>query len=145
MIHQRVELLTPTQAQKFWPILKPWYDASCESCEITRDLMVGDDILRMTKENLCHVFGFFGNGVLQFTMAIQFADANGYKVAYIIGMGGKNMRMFLANYWPYIQDWMRENGATAVYTEAGDRNARIYMKKYGFDKSTVKLGKSLGG
>jgi hypothetical protein len=138
------ELLTPAQVVQHWPTLKPWYDASCASCEITRDLMVGDDVLRMAQRYECHVFGFFSDGVLQFTMAIQFADANGKKVAYIIGMGGQNMRAFLASYWPYIQDWMKNNGAAAVYTEAGDRNARIYMKKYGFDKSTVKLGKSLG-
>lgn len=139
----RAELLKPDEVVLNWPVLEPLYRASCESCEITRDLMDAEDIKRMALKQECHVFAFYDGDGLQFTMAIQFAMAMGKKVAYIIGMAGQNMRRFLSVYWPYLQDWMRDNGAKAVYTDAHERNAKIYMKKYGFSKSTVKLGLDL--
>jgi len=141
------ELLPHDRVVELWPQLAPLYQASFDSCEISAGVGHADDILEMSNNNECFVFGFFADEELQLTLALQFAFEPRRKIANILGMGGNNMRIFFHHYWPYILDWLRTNGVVSLYTETNDRNAKIYMKKlmepYGPSKSAVKLGLDL--
>ena len=141
------ELLEHERVEALWPQLRPLYQASYDSCEITAGVCEADDILDLSATEQCHVFGFFADGELRLTMAIQIFPVPRRKIAFILGMGGRNMRAFLHHYLPHIFSWLRANGVVSLYTETNDRNAAIYMRKFmapfGKPQSAVKLGLDL--
>ncbi len=141
------EMLPPERVEALWSELRPIFQASYDSCEITAGVCEADDILHMALDNQCCVFGFFADGELRLAMAIQIIPVPRRNIANILGMGGRNMRIFLHHYLPHIFDWLRANGVVSLYTETNDRNAAIYMKKFmapfGKPQSAVKLGLDL--
>lgn len=140
-------LLQPGEVEELWPQLEPLYQAAFDSNEITKGVFSAGDILMLAQRQRCYVFGFFADGELRLTLAIQFADTASRRVATILGMGGRNFRLFMHHYWPNILDWLRDNDVVTLYTETTERNAKIYMKKFmepfGKPKSAVKLGLDL--
>jgi hypothetical protein len=68
-------------------------------------------------------------------VAIQFNDSNGHKGADVIAMGGERLMKFKNAYWALILDWLKANGCEFLDAYANERLAKVYMSKFGFNKS----------
>ena len=130
-----IEMLSPEQVENEWAALEPMLDASCKSNEIGVLDITPDNIYLLAVTGMCVLFVGREDGKPKVVVAIQFHDTNGHKGADIIAMGGERLMKFKAAYWNLILDWLKANGCKFLDAYANERLAKIYMSKFGFEKS----------
>tara|TARA_R110002126_G_scaffold87077_4_gene209871 strand:- start:478 stop:909 length:432 start_codon:yes stop_codon:yes gene_type:complete len=135
MITMTIEMLTPERVTELWPVLEPHFDAACKGNEIAKDTMDAKDIYVLAVTGLVAVFVGFENGEPACVMGIQFNTANGHKCADVMALAGHGLTRFKAAYWNIILEWLKANGVKFLDAYAPERLAKIYMKRFGFNKS----------
>lgn len=138
-----LEMLTPERVTELWPALESYFDAACKGNEIARDEIDANDIYILAVTGMVAVFVGFEDGKPACVMGIQFNDTNGHKGADIIALGGRNLLRFKALYWQTILDWLRINGVEFLDAYVPSNRAKIYLKRFGFDKSCAYVRKHL--
>jgi hypothetical protein len=130
-----IEMLTKERVTELWPVLEPHFDAACEGNEIAKDEIAAKDIYVLTQTDMAVVFVGFEDDTPACVMALQFNDTNGKRGADVIALAGRGLMRFKAAYWRSILEWLKANGVEFIDAYAPDRLAKIYMSKFGFDKS----------
>lgn len=130
-----VELLEPARVKELWPSLEPLFVSACAGNEIGSTDLTAQDIYNLATNDSAVIFAFFEQGVVVLTIAIQFHTTNGKKGADIIAMAGKNLVKFKAAYWQPILSWLKANNVQFVDAYANQRLAKIYLSRFGFNKS----------
>lgn len=140
-----LEMLTPERVTELWPVLSAYFDAACKENEIARDEIDANDIYILAVTGMAAIFVGFENNEPACALAIQFTDTNGHKGADIIALGGRNLLRFKALYWQTILDWLRVNGVEFLDAYVPSNRAKIYLKRFGFQKSCAYIRKRLQG
>lgn len=135
MTTMTIEMLTPERVTELWPVLEPHFDAACKGNEIAKDTMDAKDIYVLAVTGLVAVFVGFENGEPACVLGIQFNTANGHKCADVMALAGHGLTRFKAAYWNIILEWLKANGVKFLDAYAPERLAKIYMKRFGFNKS----------
>jgi hypothetical protein len=135
MSEMTIEMLSPEQVNDEWDALEPMLDASCKSNEVGILDITPDDIRILAVTGLCVLFIGRESGTPKVVVAIQFNETNGHKGADVIAMGGERLMKFKDAYWNLILDWLKANGCEFLDAYANERLAKIYMGKFGFNKS----------
>jgi hypothetical protein len=135
MTTMTIEMLTPERVTELWPVLEPHFDAACKGNEIAEDTMDAKDIYVLAITGLVAVFVGFENGEPACVLGIQFNTANGHKCADVMALAGHGLTRFKAAYWNIILEWLKANGVKFLDAYAPERLAKIYMKRFGFNKS----------
>lgn len=135
MSDMTIELLDAEKVQALWPKLEPMFEAACNAHEVAKDELQAKDIYVLAFTGLCAVFVGAVDGEPHCVLAIQFNQTNGRRGADILALAGKDLLRFKAAYWTLILDWLRANGVQFLDAYAPERLAKIYMNKFGFDKS----------
>lgn len=130
-----IEMLSADQVDDEWAALEPMLAASCKSNEVGILDITPDDIHTLAVSGMCVLFIGRENGTPKVIVAIQFNDTNGHKGADVIAMGGERLMKFKDAYWNLILDWLKANGCEFLDAYANERLAKIYMNKFGFNKS----------
>lgn len=130
-----IEMLSPEQVDAEWATLEPMFAASCRSNSVSELDVTPADIKAAALTGLCVVFAFRKAGKTSMVLALQFTDTNGHKGAEIMAMGGRHLMQFKGAYWNLILDWLKANGCKFLDAYANERLARVYMDKFGFNKS----------
>ena len=143
MTNMSIEMLTPERVTELWPVLEPYFDAACKGNEIAKDELDAKDIYVLAVAGLVAVFVGFENGEPACVMGIQFNTTNGRKGADVMALAGRGLMRFKAAYWHIILEWLRANDVEFLDAYAPDRLAKIYMNRFGFDKSCVYVRMSL--
>ena len=130
-----VEMLTPEQVEAEWAALEPMFAVSCKSNELSEVDVTPADIRAAALAGMCAIVCCRKSGKASMVLALQFTDTNGHKGAEIMAMGGKHLMGFKGRYWSLILDWLKANGCEFLDAYANERLAKIYMSKFGFDKS----------
>ena len=130
-----IEMLSPEQVNDEWGALEPMLDASCKSNEVGILDITPDDIRILAVTGLCVLFIGRESGTPKVVVAIQFNETNRHKGADVIAMGGERLMKFKDAYWNLILDWLKANGCEFLDAYANERLAKIYMGKFGFNKS----------
>jgi hypothetical protein len=135
MTTMTIEMLTPERVTELWPVLEPHFDAACKGNEIAKDTMDAKDIYVLAITGLVAVFVMSENGEPACVLGIQFHTANGHKCADVMALAGHGLTRFKAAYWNIILEWLKANGVKFLDAYAPERLAKIYMKRFGFNKS----------
>jgi hypothetical protein len=135
MTNSTIEMLTPERVTELWPQLEPFFIQSCNSNEIARDELTPESIHELAATGMCAVFAAFEKGMPACAMAIQFNMTNGLKGADVIALGGRSLLKFKSQYWAPILDWLRANEIKFLDAYATERLAKVYLGKFGFNKS----------
>jgi hypothetical protein len=143
MTDMSVEMLTPERVTELWPVLEPYFDAACEGNEIAKDELDAKDIYVLAVTGLVAVFVGFESGEPACVMGIQFNTTNGRKGADVMALAGRGLMRFKAAYWQVILDWLRANDVEFLDAYAPERLAKIYLNRFGFDKSCAYVRMSL--
>jgi hypothetical protein len=130
-----IEMLTPERVTELWPVLESRFDAACKGNEIARDELDAKDIYVLAVTGLVAVFVGFEDGEPACVMGIQFNTTNGRKGADVMALAGRSLMRFKAAYWRTILEWLRANGVQFLDAYAPERLAKIYMSRFGFNKS----------
>ena len=130
-----IEMLTKERVVELWPVLEPYFEAACNGNEIAKDEISAKDIFVLTQVDLAVVFVGFEDGQPACVMGIQFNNTNGKRGADVIALAGRGLMRFKAAYWHIILEWLRANGVEFLDAYAPDRLAKIYLNRFGFDKS----------
>jgi len=143
MTDMSIEMLTPERVTELWPVLEPYFDAACEGNEIAKDELDAKDIYVLAVTGLVAVFVGFESGEPACVMGIQFNTTNGRKGADVMALAGRGLMRFKAAYWQVILDWLRANDVEFLDAYAPERLAKIYLNRFGFDKSCAYVRMSL--
>lgn len=135
MTMMSIEMLTKERVAEMWPVLEPYFEAACNGNEIAKDEINAKDIFVLTQVDLAVVFVGFEDGQPACVMGIQFNNTNGKRGADVIALAGRGLMRFKAAYWHIILEWLRANGVEFLDAYAPDRLAKIYLNRFGFDKS----------
>jgi len=135
MSEMSIEMLTPERVTELWPFLEPHFDAACKGNEIAKDEISAGDIYVLAQTELAAVFVGFDDGEPACVMAIQFNNTNGKRGADVIALAGKSLMRFKAAYWDIILNWLQVNGVKFLDAYAPERLAKIYLNRFGFNKS----------
>ena len=138
-----IEMLTPERVTELWPALEPYFAAACSGNEIAKDELDAADIYVLAVTGLVAVFVGFEDGEPACVMGIQFNTTNGRKCADVMALAGRGLMRFKAAYWPIILEWLRANDVEFLDAYAPERLAKIYLNRFGFDKSCVYVRMSL--
>ena len=130
-----IEMLTPERVTELWPVLEPHFDAACQGNEIAKDEMDAKDIYVLAVTGLVAVFVGFEDSKPACVMGIQFNNTNGRKGADVMALAGHGLMRFKAAYWRTILEWLRANGIEFLDAYVPERRAKIYMSRFGFNKS----------
>jgi hypothetical protein len=130
-----IEMLTHEQVTAEWDVLRPLLAASCESNEVGITDITPDDIHLLAVTGMCVLFVGREAGTPKVVVGIQFHRTNGRKGADVIAMAGEQLLKFKAAYWALILDWLKANGCEFLDAYANERLAKVYMKRFGFNKS----------
>ena len=139
-----IELLTPARAAFLWSQMAPLFEQSCKSNPVGMVDIAAGDIFRLSQTDQAVIFAMFENGRVATVLAIQFNMTNGHKGADVIAMAGRNLLKFKALFWKPILEWLRANGVRYVDAYATPELAKMYTKKFGFDRSCVMVRMALG-
>jgi hypothetical protein len=60
---------------------------------------------------------------------------NGRRGADVMALAGRGLMRFKAAYWDIILEWLRANKVEFLDAYAPERLAKIYMNRFGFNKS----------
>lgn len=140
-----IEMLTKERVAEMWPVLEPYFEAACNGNEIAKDELNAKDIFVLTQVDLAVVFVGFEDGQPACVMGIQFNNTNGKRGADVIALAGRGLMRFKAAYWHIILEWLRANGVEFLDAYAPDRLAKIYLNRFGFDKSCSYVRMTLKG
>lgn len=140
-----IEMLTPERVTELWPVLEPYFDAACKGNEIAKDELDAKDIYVLAVTGLVAVFVGFEDGEPACVMGIQFNTTNGHKCADVIALAGRGLMRFKAAYWHIILEWLKANGVEFLDAYAPERLAKIYMNRFGFNKSCMYVRMTLQG
>jgi len=135
MSNMSFEMLSTAQVAMLAPQLEKLYDKSCAGNEIVEDEMTGRDIVELGMSGMAAIFAGFYKNKLTFTLAIQFNMTNGRKGADLIGMAGKKILAFKAQYWGPLLEWLKINGVEFLDAYTDTDRTNMYTKKFGFNKS----------
>lgn len=138
-----IEMLTPERVTELWPVLEPYFDVACKGNEIAKDEIDAKDIYILAVTGMAAVFVMFEDGEPACALGIQFNDTNGHKGADIIALGGRRLLRFKALYWQSILDWLRANGVEFLDACVPSKRAKIYLRRFGFNKSCAYIRKRL--
>ena len=130
-----IEMLTPERVTELWPVLEPYFDDACKGNEIAKDELDAKDIYVLAVTGLVAVFVGFEDGEPACVMGIQFNTTNGKKGADVMALAGRGLMRFKAAYWHIIIEWLKANGVQFLDAYAPERLAKIYMNRFGFNKS----------
>jgi hypothetical protein len=130
-----IEMLTPERVTELWPVLEPYFDDACKGNEIAKDELDAKDIYVLAVTGLVAVFVGFENDEPACVMGIQFNTINGKKGADVMALAGRGLMRFKAAYWHIIIEWLKANGVQFLDAYAPERLAKIYMNRFGFNKS----------
>ena len=130
-----IEMLTPERVTELWPVLEPHFEAACNGNEIAKDEIDAKDIYVLAVTGLVAIFVGFEDGEPACVMGIQFNDTNGKRGADVMALAGRGLMRFKTAYWKVILEWLRANGVEFLDAYAPDRLAKIYMNRFGFNKS----------
>jgi hypothetical protein len=132
-----VEMLTPERVTELWPVLEPYFDAACKGNEIAKDELDAKDVYVLAVVGLVAIFVGFEDGEPACVLGIQFNTANGHKCADVMALAGRGLMRFKAAYWHIIIEWLKANGVQFLDAYAPERLAKIYMNRFGFNKSCM--------
>lgn len=130
-----IEMLTPERVTELWPVLEPYFEDACNGNEIAKDELDAKDIYVLAVTGLVAVFVGFEDGEPACVMGIQFNNTNGKKGADVMALAGRGLMRFKAAYWHVILEWLKANGVEFLDAYAPERLAKIYMNRFGFNKS----------
>lgn len=130
-----IEMLTPERVTELWPVMEPYFDDACKGNEIAKDELDAKDIYVLAVTGLVAVFVGFDDGEPACVMGIQFNTTNGKRGADVMALAGRGLMRFKAAYWRTILEWLRANGVQFLDAYAPERLAKIYMNRFGFNKS----------
>lgn len=130
-----IEMLTPGRVTELWPVLEPYFEAACNGNEIAKDELDAKDIYVLALTGLVAVFVGFEDGEPACFMGIQFNVTNGRKGADVMALAGHGLMRFKAAYWHVILEWLRANDIEFLDAYAPERLAKIYIHRFGFNKS----------
>jgi len=137
MSNMTIEMLTPERVTEMWPVLEPYFDAACKGNEIAKDELDAKDIYVLALTGLVAIFVGFEDGEPACVMGIQFNTANGHKCADVMALAGRGLMRFKAAYWHIILEWLKANEVEFLDAYAPERLAKIYMNRFGFNKSCM--------
>jgi len=137
MTQMSIEMLTPERVTELWPVLEPHFEAACQGNEIAKDELDVKDIYVLAMTGLVAIFVGFENGEPACVMGIQFTNTNGHKGADVMALAGRGLMRFKRAYWRSIIEWLKANGVEFLDAYAPERLAKIYMSKFGFNKSCM--------
>jgi len=137
MSNMSIEMLTPERVTELWPVLEPYFDAACKGNEIAKDELDAKDIYVLAITGLVAVFVGFEDGKPACVLGIQFNTTNGHKGADVMALAGRGLMRFKAAYWHIILEWLKVNGVEFLDAYAPERLAKIYMNRFGFNKSCM--------
>lgn len=145
MSMMKLEMLSMEQLEQHADKLLSMFDAACDSHEIVREEMQGQDVLDAGRLGMAAIFGGFLDDELVCTIAIQFNYTNGRKGADLIAMAGKHLMQFKKSYWHIVLEWLKANDVQFLDAYTPTNKAKVYMKKFGFNKSCAYVRMELGG
>ena len=137
MTQMSIEMLTPERVTELWPVLEPHFEAACQGNEIAKDELDAKDIYVLAMTGLVAIFVGFENDEPACVMGIQFTNTNGHKGADVMALAGRGLMRFKRAYWRSIIEWLKANGVEFLDAYAPERLAKIYMSKFGFNKSCM--------
>ena len=137
MNNMTIEMLTPERVTELWPVLEPYFDAACKGNEIAKDELDAKDIYVLAITGLVAIFVGFEDGEPACVMGIQFNTTNGHKCADVMALAGRGLMRFKAAYWNIILEWLKANGVEFLDAYAPERLAKIYLNRFGFNKSCM--------
>lgn len=137
MSNMSIEMLTPERVTELWPVLEPYFDAACKGNEIAKDELDAKDIYVLAVTGLVAIFVGFEDGEPACVMGIQFNTTNGRKCADVMALAGRGLMRFKAAYWHIILEWLKANGVEFLDAYAPERLAKIYLNRFGFNKSCM--------
>jgi hypothetical protein len=132
-----IEMLTPERVTEMWPVLEPYFDAACNGNEIAKDELTAKDIHVLAAAGVVAVFVCFEDDDPACVFGVQFNTTNGHKCADIMALAGRNLMRFKKAYWNVILEWLRANGVKFLDAYAPERLAKIYLNRFGFNKSCM--------
>ena len=135
MSQMTIEMLTPERVTELWPVLEPHFDAACQGNEVAKDELDAKDIYVLAATGLVAIFVGFEDGEPACVMGIQFNTTNGHKCADVLALAGRGLMRFKAAYWHIILEWLKANGVEFLDAYAPERLAKIYLNRFGFNKS----------
>lgn len=137
MTTMTIEMLTPERVTEMWPVLEPHFDAACKGNEIAQGELDAKDMYILAVTEMLAVFVGFEDGEPACVLCIQFNTTNGRKGADVVALAGRGLLRFKAAYWRTILEWLRANEVQFLDAYAPERWAKIYMNRFGFNKSCV--------
>lgn len=140
-----IEMLTSERVAELWPVLEPHFQAACDGNEVAKCEIDAADIFKLARTGMLAVFVGFEDSEPACVMAIQFNVSNGHKCADVMALAGRGLMRFKAAYWEVILEWLKANDVEFLDAYAPDRLAKIYMSRFGFDKSCSYVRKDLRG
>ena len=143
MREYELKMLSPDEVRQHWESIKPLVETSFLSNEVYADTTHPDDILALALTDQCAVFAGIKAGRIECVLVIQFNTQSGRKCADILSLAGEDLMQFKMRFWDLILDWLRANEVEYIDAHANERMAKIYKRKYGFDKSCAVVRMSL--
>lgn len=137
MSQMSIEMLTPERVTELWPVLEPHFEAACQGNEIAKDELDAKDIYVLAVTGMVAVFVGFEDNEPACVLGIQFNTTNGHRCADVMALAGRGLMRFKAAYWQSILDWLKSNGVEFLDAYAPERLAKIYMNRFGFNKSCM--------
>jgi len=128
-------LLSKEEVTALWPVLEKMYEASAKGNEVGETEITATDIYLLAQTDMCVIFAFVEGNELVLTLAAQFHEVGNQKGVDIIGMAGRNLMKCKAEHWDRILDWFRANDVKFVNAYTSDRLAKLFLRKFGFNKS----------
>ena len=130
-----IEMVQPEKLALLWPALRPLFMAACEANEIAKDELTAEDIYLLGMTGMAAVLVMYEEDEVGVVLVIQFNETGKRKGADIVAMAGRNLMKFKAAYWESILDWLRANDVQFLDVHTSERQAKIYLRKFGFQKS----------
>ena len=140
-----IEMLTPERVTELWPVLEPHFDAACRGNEIAQGELDAKDMYILAVTEMVAVFVGFEDGEPACVLGIQFNTTNGKKGADVVALAGRGLIRFKSAYWRTILEWLRANGIQFLDAYVPAQRAKIYMNRFGFNKSCMYVRMTLQG
>lgn len=140
-----IEMLTPERVTELWPVLEPHFDAACRGNEIAQGELDAKDMYILAVTEMVAVFVGFEDGEPACVLGIQFNTTNGKKGADVVALAGRRLMRFKSAYWRTILEWLRANGIQFLDAYVPAQRAKIYMNRFGFNKSCMYVRMTLQG
>lgn len=142
---ERAKLLSPQEVTAHWSVLRPMIASFCDSNEVIEGMLTPESIFVDVHLQNNFVVAMYDNEGLYFIIVLEFCGQQPDNLAAnILGAAGRDLLKIRQHHWQNVLDWCKSLGAKTVETSANERLARIYQKKFGFNKSCVALRLDLG-